>query len=150
MRNLFVALFAVALVCPAVLPVSAQEREGRRHGRQHGGMMRGERFAEELGLTEEQRTRIREIREAEGEAMRALHQTVGEKRRALQDAMLANPNDQATIDARSNELAAARTELERHGQALQQKVLQVLTPEQRERLRTMRGERLKRHEPRQP
>jgi Spy/CpxP family protein refolding chaperone len=159
MRKLTVALFAVALVCPAVLPASAQERgEGRRHGRHHGGMMR-EHIAEALGLTEEQRTRIREIREADGEAMRTLHQTVADKRRALEAAMLADPNNQGAIDAASNELAAARTELERHGQAMQQKVYQVFTPEQRERLRAMRaergdrgdrGERLKRHGARQP
>jgi periplasmic protein CpxP/Spy len=155
MRKLFVAIFAVALSCAAVLPVSAQGREGRRHGRHHDGMMR-ERFAEQLGLSEEQRTRIREIREAEGETFRTLHQSVAEKRRALEEAMLADPNNQGAIDAASSALAAARTELERHGQATQQKVYQVFTPEQRERLRAMRaehgdrGERLKRHEPGTP
>ena len=133
-RTLFVALFAVALACPAVM---AQERGGRHHG---GGMMR-ERFVEQLGLTEEQRTQIREIREAAGETFRTLHQSVGEKRRALEEAMLADPNNQGAIDAASATLATARAELERHAQATQQRVYQVLTPQQREQLRTMRAER---------
>ena len=102
-------------------------------------MMR-ERFAAELGLTEEQQARIGEIREANGETARTLREAVGAKQRALEEAMLSDPNNQGAIDAASSALANARAELERHGQATHQKILQVLTPEQRERLKAMRAE----------
>ena len=151
MRKFAFGPLAVALAVAAVLftiPALAQTAgdatagggEGRRGRHQRRGAEMRERFAQELNLTQEQRDRIDQIRQADGEALRAARQDFVEKRRALQDAMLSDPSNQSAIDARTQDVNAARTELQRRAMDTQRKVYQVLTPEQRERVRQMRAE----------
>lgn len=107
-------------------------------------MMR-DRVVQELGLTEEQQNRIQQIRDSQREALQAARQNAAEKRRALQDAMLNDPNNQGEIEARRNDLNAARSEATRLMQNMQQQIFQVLTPEQRDKMRAMRSEHQGRH-----
>jgi Spy/CpxP family protein refolding chaperone len=161
MRKYVPAPLAAALACAAVLsivPVLAQTpgatpaapAEKADASRRDRRAAKRERIAQELGLTAEQRARMEQIRETDREALRTAHRDVAAKREALRDAMLADPTNQAAIDARANELAAARAEMQRRALATEQRVLQVLTPEQRERARQMRGERAGRLKTRVP
>lgn len=139
---------AAALVVASALsltPVFAAQSGGSGNHPRAG--MRGERRAmmrdrivQELGLTAEQQNRIQQIRDTQREALQAARQNTSEKRRALQDAMLADPNNQGEIEARRSDLNAARSETIRLMQNMQQQIFQVLTPEQRDKLREMRSE----------
>lgn len=128
------------------------DREGRkgragkgvgRHGRAHGQMFG--RAAELIGLTDEQRTRIEEIRKADGEAHKAARNNVAEKRRSLEEAMAAEPVSQATVDSLILELSAAQTEMMRLSTGTRMKVMQVLTAEQRAKLKEARSAHRGRH-----
>ncbi|MBK6316449.1 MAG: Spy/CpxP family protein refolding chaperone [Blastocatellia bacterium] len=110
-------------------------RGGGRHGR--GGMFG--RAAELIGLTDEQRTRIDEIRKADGEAHKAARSNVAAKRRSLEEAMAAEPVSQSTVDSMILELSAAQTEMMRLSTGTRMKVMQVLTPEQRTKLKEARS-----------
>lgn len=110
---------------------------GMRHERGHGRMF--DRAAELIGLTDEQRTRIDEIQKADGEAIKAARSVTVEKRRSLEEALTAEPVNQAAIDARILELSAAQTEMMRLTTGTRVKVMQVLTAEQRTKLREARG-----------
>ncbi len=110
---------------------------GERHGRGHGRMFG--RAAELIGLTDEQRTRIDEIRKADGEAIKAARSVTVEKRRSLEEALTAETVNQSAVDARILELSAAQTEMMRLTSATRVKVMQVLTAEQRTKLREARG-----------
>ena len=116
---------------------------GGRHGRAHGQMFG--RAAELIGLTDEQRTRIEEIRKADGEAHKAARSNVAEKRRSLEEAMVADPVSQATVDSLILELSAAQTEMMRLSTGTRMKVMQVLTPEQRTKLKEARSAYKGRH-----
>lgn len=108
----------------------------KRHGRGHDGMFG--RMAESIGLTDDQRTRIEEIRKADSEALKAARTAMSEKRRSLEQAINAEPANQSAIDAQINELSAAQTEMMRLSTGTRLKVLQVLTPEQRTKMRESR------------
>lgn len=116
---------------------------GERHGRGRGRMFG--RAAELIGLTDEQRTRIDEIRKADGEAIKAARTATIEKRRSLEEALSAETVDQSAVDARILELSASQTEMMRLTSATRVKVMQVLTAEQRTKLREARGAHQGRH-----
>lgn len=150
----FVRPLAAALACAAVFstaPVFASvqapedaPRAGRGDRLRERRSAARARFLEQLGLTDEQRARIDEIRGANRDAFRAAHQRVAEKRKALDDALLSDPSNQSAIDGRRGDLDAARDEIERLALAARQQIYQVLTPEQREKIRAMRAERRER------
>jgi Spy/CpxP family protein refolding chaperone len=119
------------------------DKGGRHQGRGHGRMFG--RAAELIGLTDEQRTRIDEIRKADGESLKAARGVMSEKRRSLEEAVLAEPVNQAAIDARINEFSAAQTEMMRLSTGTRLKVMQVLTAEQRTKLREARDAHKGRH-----
>jgi len=116
-----------------------------RHGRGHDFAYG--RAAELIGLTDEQRTRIEEIRKADAAALEAAHTAMAEKRRSLEEAINAEPANQATIDSLINELSVAQTEVTRVSTGTRLKVLQVLTPDQRTKLREAREQHRSRFKP---
>ena len=123
-------------------PAPEPGTHGKRHMRGfkgHGGM--GMRHAEALGLTEDQKQRLAEIHKADGERMRQVHQTLAEKRRALDDALATYPVNRAAVDALIVEIGAAQTEMMRHQTEMRIQMLEVLTPEQRQKMSEMRGKR---------
>ena len=117
--------------------------EGRRQGKGDGRF--GNRMSEALGLTADQQTRLDEIRSADREALRAARQSVVAKRRALDEALMADTVDQGLVETRTRELSEAHDAMVRLMTAHTIRTREVLTPEQRERARTMRGERRERH-----
>ncbi|MDK2856221.1 MAG: hypothetical protein PWQ41_1068 [Bacillota bacterium] len=94
---------------------------------------------EELGLTDEQVTKIKELQ-------REMYEKTKDLRQELQDAMFElrqlrwdkNP-DQAALDAKTKEVNDLRAELQKITQEFQQKFESILTPEQLEKAKSMRG-----------
>ncbi|HZI20642.1 MAG TPA: Spy/CpxP family protein refolding chaperone [Pyrinomonadaceae bacterium] len=107
------------------------DADGPRRGRRGA---RGE-LLRSLGLTPEQRQRLREIRRQSEPEVRALNRRVGLARRALNEAVYAETLDERMVEERAGELAAAQAALVRLRALNEVRVRQVLTPEQ---LRTFR------------
>lgn len=94
---------------------------------------------EELGLTDEQVAKIQELQ-------REMYEGTKDLRQKLQDAMFElrqlkaekNP-DQAALDAKAKEVNDLRAQLQKATQEFQQKFESILTPEQLEKAKSMRG-----------
>ena len=120
--------------------------DGRRHafrpdGRGPGGPGGRGGFMLPLGrldLTDEQRAQIKEVlqtaRPAEGDAP---FRQVMELRRSLRTAILADTPDQAQIDQLRGSIAQAEAAALGKRIEVAQKIAQILTPEQREKARTL-------------
>jgi Spy/CpxP family protein refolding chaperone len=120
--------------------------EGRRHGlrpegRGPGGPGGPGRFMLPLGrldLTEAQRAQVKEVlqaaRPAEGDAP---FRQMMELRRSLRAAVLADTPDQAQIDQLRASIGQAEAAALSRRIEVAQKIAQILTPEQREKARTL-------------
>jgi protein CpxP len=119
-------------------------RQGRAHGPRGGGLMFGLRG---LDLTDEQRTQIRAIHEAErGGAGSVAGGRSGVPvdaalRRELQTQLFADAPDAQKIAALQQELVQAHSARLARQIALEQKIAQVLTAEQRAQVREGLGQR---------
>ncbi|HEX7957438.1 MAG TPA: Spy/CpxP family protein refolding chaperone [Pyrinomonadaceae bacterium] len=91
-----------------------------------------------LNLTPEQRRRLREIRAQAEPETRELARRVRLSRRALDEAVYADAADEALVEQRARELAAAQAALVRLRASTELKVRGVLTPEQLRAFRTLR------------
>lgn len=126
---------------PATL---AARGEGGRHGH-----ARGERLAEELGLSPEQRTQMRSIMDkyrsgAMGDHLRDLRQARADLRVAIQDVKATDAQVQdAARTVASHEAFVA---VERHRMALEMD--RILTPEQKAKAAELRQQRRERFEKR--
>ena len=131
--SLLLTLTLSSIATPAQRP---RDGEGRRG-------MRG-RIAQELNLTDEQKERLRAIHEAERPNVEAAREDVRAKRRALDEAVTAEPVNRALVDQRTRELGDAQANLLRVTTSVRLKAREVFTPEQRAQLRTLRDERRER------
>jgi protein CpxP len=104
----------------------------------------GGRMAEQLKLTDEQKERLRAIHEEAQPAIQAARENVRAKREALDQAVTASPVDRSLVEQRVRELGEAETSLLRATTAVRLAANEVLTPEQRETLRSFREERRER------
>jgi Spy/CpxP family protein refolding chaperone len=93
-----------------------------------------------LDLSEAQRQQVREILDANQEALRPLHERAFAAHQALEAAIMADAVDEATIRARSAEVAAVEADVAVARAGLVSKVFQILTPEQKARARAMQQE----------
>ena len=99
-----------------------------------------------LDLTDAQRDQIRSILEARRAANEPLMERARTAREALQQAMQAQPVDEATIRARSADLGAVEADLAIARAQVQAEITAVLTDEQKAELAKMREERNERME----
>lgn len=103
----------------------------------HPGGRQLDRLQAELGLSEDQVRAIHQAREPGGETRRQSARSLGEARRALRDLVLTGANE-AAIQAKTAEVQQLLGQaVALRVQALQQ-LSQILTPEQREKLRALR------------
>ena len=92
----------------------------------------------QLNLSAEQREQIRLIRESNREERAAVAQRLRESNRALQEVLEKDNPDEALLEQRLKEVAAAQDQVTRLRIRSEVKIRRVLTPEQRALLRTMR------------
>ncbi|HXG58442.1 MAG TPA: Spy/CpxP family protein refolding chaperone [Thermoanaerobaculia bacterium] len=133
MKKFIAAVVIAGLVVPA-----AFAHQGWHRGHHGRGSIVMKRMADELGLTEAQRAQIREIRKGEREKNRQLFSDFRAKRRELRQLRRADDPRAGELEA---ELKAMREQLRAARQATHEKVLGVLTPEQRQKLEQMRARR---------
>jgi Spy/CpxP family protein refolding chaperone len=139
MKQIFLLLPAVAVLI--VFTVSygyGQEAQTQppaqnaQAGAQMGDLIR------ELNLTPEQREQIRAIRQQSKDERAAINASLKETRRALTEALDADNPDEALVERRMRDLAAAQAAAMRMSIENEIKIRRVLTIEQRNTLRVLR------------
>lgn len=135
-HNRQILVLLVALVFLAVVPVihgqTAQRQPATAEPQQGGDPIR------QLNLTPEQREQIRSIRQQTNVERAAINQRVGEANRALEAALDSDNPDEAGVEKRMRDLAAAQADAMRMRISTEVKIRRVLTVEQRAILRSLR------------
>ena len=131
------------------------ERRGGRGGHKgHGfGGMRGERgIFRQLNLTEDQKTKIKQIRETFAQSNKPLRDQLRAKRQELRQASEGGTFNEALATQKLTEMASLEAKLMGERHKLHQEMLAVLTAEQKAQLeqakaqfKTRRGEMRKRN-----
>jgi periplasmic protein CpxP/Spy len=117
------------------------QRQFHRHGHGRKGAF-GAKFAEKLGLTDVQKQQIRDIRKNFFETNKPLFEQARATRQELRAAKQAN--DTAKLDELKPALDAQRVQFKELRAAQEQRVAEVLTPQQRAQWDTLKAERAQR------
>ena len=137
------AVTAVALSVPIVADQTARimrgghERGGDWGGRgegMHGGMLRG------ANLTDDQKTKVKQISQSFSESTKPLRQELQTKREALRQTSEGGTFDEALTTQKLTEMAGLQAKLMGEEFKMQQQILSLLTPEQKTQLEQKRAE----------
>lgn len=150
------SLAAVAVAAPIAIAQTGQggpegrqeQREGRgRRGGHRGGHKGGFGFRG-IELTDDQQSRLQQLRQAFGERTRPLREQLRAKRQELRQVEEGGTFNEALATQRLTEAAAIEARLMGEQFRLRQESLAILTPEQRTQLEQRRQERKQRREQR--
>jgi protein CpxP len=150
MKKFSIAIIAFVLLAVGTIFVFAQtsgdQTEGKRGFGKRGHHRGGKMALRGLDLTEEQKTQIKQIRQASREKIKPLREQLKANRQKLQE-LSANGNfDEAQVTAIANSQAAVQAQLIVEKERVKSQTFQILTPEQRakaEQLKQQRKERFK-------
>ena len=139
-----VAVFAAVLLAGAFIPATAQTPDPQSPNSGQPGQTQANQAAQvpdlaQLNLTPEQIQRIRAINAELKDQRQAANQRLRFAQRALAEAMESPNQNEGLIDQRSREVAEAQAATFRLRTLSEFRILQVLTPEQRVKLREMRA-----------
>lgn len=112
---------------------------GKQHGR--GGGHKGGLGFRGVELTDDQKTRLQQLRQSFGERTRPLREQLRAKHQELRQAQEGGTFNEALATQRLTEAAAIQARLMGEQFRLRQESLSVLTPEQRTQLEQRRQER---------
>ena len=118
----------------------AHDGKGRHHGGPKMGMLRG------LDLSDAQRDQIFELKHALVPELRAEMKVVRATRQALREMMENGSYDAAQVQQLTEQGAAAKARMAQLTLKNQHAVYQLLTPEQRERMKELREQRVSRRD----
>ena len=136
MTGIAVVTFGAALAVAAPQEKGTQEHFGH-HGHHHGFM--SEKLAQKLNLTDAQKQQIKDIKKASHAENAAFFQSARETWKAAHAAKEAN--DTAKLDALKPQLDAQKAQMKSIRKAEKDKILAVLTPEQRSTLEQLKAQR---------
>lgn len=144
-----VAVFATVLVTGALNPATAQTPDPQSPNSVQTGQTQANQAVQvpdlaQLNLTPEQIQRIRAINAELKDQRQAANQRLRLAQRALAEAMESPNQNEGLIDQRSREVAEAQAATFRLRTLSEFRILQVLTREQRLRLREMRQQAMER------
>lgn len=146
MKKMILTTLAVLMTfgLASLLPedASAQERGKRHKGSSDFGMLAPgalEKMADELELTEQQRSQIRTIFEGARQEGEPLRQRVRTENQALRQLLSADSVDQRQVMRKLEEVLEAESAMKRHRMQLLLNAQEVLTPAQRARARELRS-----------
>jgi periplasmic protein CpxP/Spy len=138
-------LMACTLVIPSAFAQSIdqtspqpQDSGKRTFGRSHDRHGRGGHVWQRLGLTEAQKTQMKQIRESYRERTQSLHQELRAKRQNLRQANQGDTFNEALATQVLTESAALEARLMGERFKMRQEMLALLTPEQKNQLEQMR------------
>ena len=157
------ALAAIALAAPIAIaqtgttsgqdgqqtPRAERRGFGKRGGGDHRGGWGGRGFGfRGIELTEDQKTRMKQLHESFGERTKSLHEQLRAKRAELRQAEQGTSFNEALAAQKLTEAAAIEAKLMGERFRLRQETLSVLTAEQRTQLEQQRAQREQRREER--
>ena len=124
---------------------------GKHRGHGFGGMRRGGGFFRQLNLTEDQKTKMKQIRENFAAQNKPLREQLRAKRQELRQASEGGTFNEALATQKLTEMASLQAKLMGERNKLHQEMLSVLTAEQKAQLeqskaqfKARRGERRQR------
>jgi protein CpxP len=160
-------LSALALAVPVAMAQTAggeqgqQKQEGKRGGRhgkggefggRHGRGGRGGHFGggafRGVELTDEQKTRMQQLRQSFGERTKSLREQLRAKRQELRQAESGATFNESLAQQKLTESAALQARLMAEEFRMRQESLAILTPEQRTQLEQRKQQRQERREQR--
>lgn len=146
------SLSAVALAAPIAYAQStstAQEGQqvtrgehgghGKRWGRGHRGGRDG-LFFRGINLTEDQKTRMQQVRTSFGERTKSLREELRTKRQELRQSSEGGTFNEAVATQKLSEMAGLQAKLMGERFKMRQEMLSILTPEQKTQLEQKRAE----------
>jgi len=142
-------LLSAGLVLSSAIGVFAQTTEPQATTPPAAHVPNGGDPIRELNLSPEQRERIRVMREQNREERSAVAQRLRESNRLLQEALEIDNPIESVIEQRVKDVAAAQGEAMRLRIMSELKIRQVLTPDQRVLLKTLRDQASTRRQERQ-
>ncbi|HKO60312.1 MAG TPA: Spy/CpxP family protein refolding chaperone [Pyrinomonadaceae bacterium] len=128
----------ISLVILAALPLHAQTATAEQPAPPVQEKNFGGDAVRELNLTPEQREQIRMIREQSRAERAVVNRRVRETNRALEEALDSDNPDQSVLEQKIQEVSTAQAEAMRMRIVTEVKIRQVLTVEQRVKLKEMR------------
>lgn len=131
---MLLAVLVFFVVVPPVYSQTTQQPQGTPE-QQQGGF--GGDPIRQLNLTPEQREQIRSIREHNKDERAAIGERLRESNRALKESLNAENPDEAVVDQRIQDVVAAQAAAMRMRILTEIRIRRVLTPEQRNILRTL-------------
>jgi Spy/CpxP family protein refolding chaperone len=129
---LVLAVAAHAQTAPQATPPGAPAARSAAQGRLGAGPAAG------LNLTQEQRDRVKGLREARAGDLRAVRERMRGARQQLREAMRADVPDEAAVRAAAEALGAVQADLAVLQARARAEFLKMLTPEQQARLKAAR------------
>jgi protein CpxP len=112
---------------------------GEHKGHGWGGMRRGDFFGQ-LNLTEDQKTKMKQIRESFAQSNKSLHDQLRAKRQELRQASEGGTFNEALATQKLTEIAPLEAKLMGERHKLHQEMLSVLTAEQKAQLEQSRAQ----------
>lgn len=147
-RSVFTVLLAsVALLSSAALAAGQENPAGPSQTQITQTSPAGDPILQ-LNLTPDQVEKIRAIRQQNKDERFALTQRLRRAQRALDDAIQADNSSEALIDQRARELAEVQATATRMRAITETRIRRVLTPDQLDKLRTLRQQALNSREER--
>lgn len=137
----------MALVAALILGLGAAALAQNKFEGKRGGMRGqfGQRMAEQLGLTDAQKTQIQQIMQAEKTKTQSLREELRSQHQQLAAATKGGAFDEAQVRTRANQQAQTQANLIVERERVKAQIFQILTPEQRtkaEQLHSQFGERM--------
>ena len=136
--GLTLALYAFCPAARAQAPQPQSQQPPTGPGARRPARPRAGNLVQRLNLTQAQQQQLREIRSQGEPEMRELARRMRLARRALDQAIYSDVAEEALVEQRARELAAAQAALVRLRAATELKVRRVLTPEQLQSFRELR------------
>jgi len=149
----FLATSSIALAVPLAANAGPMMGGGMEGGCGKGGSeMRGgqrddlPRMMKKLDLTAEQEAQIKELRKQDGELISEKYQSMRDSRAQLHEMQKKGDYDEAKVKALTEQGAQAMAEMAQLRARQHHQIMEVLTPEQRQKFATQREEMMKRWE----
>jgi periplasmic protein CpxP/Spy len=114
--------------------------EWRGRGKQHGWGGMGSGFFRQLNLTDDQKAKMKQIRESFAQSNKPLHDALRAKRQELRQASEGGTFNQALATQKLTEMAGLEAKAMGERFKLHQEMLAVLTPEQKAQLEQQKAQ----------
>ena len=142
MKKILIAILALAVLVTGVIFAVGQKAEhGGHRGVGRRGMHRGAGMMFRGLLTEEQKTKLKELRTASRDSLKPTFEALKANRQKMRELTANGAFDEALVTALANEGAALRAKLIVERQRMKSQLFSMLTDEQKAKLAEIKAKR---------